>query len=128
MQIFRKKERLCNYNSINTLFAEGHSFFIYPFKLLWLEDISESQSPAQLLISVPKRNFKRAVDRNLIKRQIRESFRRNKDELYAYLEQEKRNCSFALVYTAKSKIAYIDLDAALILALRQLLKEIKNSA
>jgi ribonuclease P protein component len=128
MQIFRKKERLCNFNSINTLFAEGHSFFIYPFKLLWLEDISESQSPAQLLISVPKRNFKRAVDRNLIKRQIRESFRRNKDELYAYLEQEKRNCSFALVYAAKSKIAYCDLNAALILVLKQLVKEIKNSA
>ena len=128
MQTFRKKERLCNFNSINILFVEGHSFFIYPLKVVWMEDITDNDSPSQLLISVPKRNFKRAVDRNLIKRQIRESFRRNKEELYAHLGSVNRKCSLAIVFAAKSKVAYTELDAILVLALKRLVKELKNSA
>jgi ribonuclease P protein component len=109
------------------LFAEGHSFFIYPLKVVWMEAITDNDSPSQLLISVPKRNFKRAVDRNLIKRQIRESFRRNKEELYAHLGSENRKCSLAIVFAAKSKVAYTELDAILVLALKRLVKELNNS-
>jgi len=128
MQTFRKKERLCNFKSINTLFAEGHSFFIHPLKIVWMEAAAASESPAQLLISVPKRNFKRAVDRNLIKRHIRESFRRNKEVLCAYLGAENRKCSLAIVFAAKSKASFAELDATLILALKRMVKELKSSA
>lgn len=127
MQTFRKKERLCNFNSINTLFAEGHSFFIYPLKVIWLEIACDNDSRAELLISVPKRNFKRAVDRNLLKRRIRESFRRNKEELYTFLGPENRKCSMAIVFAAKTIMPYAEIDATLILALNRLIKEIKNS-
>jgi ribonuclease P protein component len=127
MQTFRKKERLCNFSSINTLFAEGHSFFIHPLKIVWMETPGEGDSPAQLLISVPKRNFKRAVDRNLIKRQIRESFRHHKEELYVFLGAENRKCSLAIVFAAKGKVSFAELDAKLLSALQRLVKELKNS-
>lgn len=124
MQTFRKKERLCNFNSINALFAEGHSFFIHPFKVIWLEAGNESDNHSQLLISVPKRNFKRAVDRNLIKRQIRETFRRNKEELYNFLSAENRNITLAIVFAARSKVPYAEIEATVVLALRRLVKEV----
>ena len=128
MLTFRKKERLCNFNSINTLFAKGHSFFIHPFKVVWMETPDNNDSVSQLLISVPKRNFKRAVDRNLIKRQIREAFRLNKEELYSFLGTDHPGCSFAIVFVAKTKVPYVELDAALILALKRLVKELKIAA
>lgn len=126
MQTFRKKERLCNFTSINTLFAKGHSFFIHPLKVIWLETTTNTDSPVQLLISAPKRNFKRAVDRNLIKRQIRESFRRNKEELYTCLGSDNRKCLLAIVFSAKSKVSYTELDAALNLALKRLVNELRG--
>lgn len=127
MQTFRKNERLCNINSINALFADGHSFFIHPFRIIWIEAITGSDSPVKLLISVPKRNFKLAVDRNLIKRQIRESFRHNKEDLYKFLGSENRNCALSIVFATKSKVSYPELDAKIILALTRLVNELKKN-
>jgi len=77
---FRKEERLNKEIWIQELFTKGSSFHLYPFKVLFLPH-PDSQYPVnQVLISVSKRNFKRAVDRNLIKRRIREAYRLNKPE------------------------------------------------
>src|SRR5690606_20186447 len=74
---FRKEERLCNKRHINALYQSGSSFLLYPFKVIFLP-CEEIAVPIQVLISVPKRRFKRAVDRNLLKRRIRESYRLRK--------------------------------------------------
>jgi ribonuclease P protein component len=123
MLTFKKKERLCNYNSIDKLFAEGHSFFVYPLKFIWMHIETGSNSPAELLISVPKRNFKRAVDRNLIKRQIREAYRHQKSILYNYLEIKDRKCALAIVFTGKNKVPYDQLEGIINLSLQRLIKE-----
>jgi ribonuclease P protein component len=75
---FRKEERLNKEKWIQELFAKGSSFHLYPFKVLFLPHPEEQQSVNQVLISVSARNFKRAVDRNTIKRRIREAYRLNK--------------------------------------------------
>ena len=72
---FPKSERLTNKKLIGELFDKGSSFHVHPLKVLYLESPSESN---QVLITVPKKIFKRAVDRNLIKRRIREAYRTNK--------------------------------------------------
>jgi ribonuclease P protein component len=128
MQTFKKKERLCHYNSIDKLFAEGHSFFAYPLKFVWMVSETETDSPAQLLISVPKRNFKRAVDRNLIKRQIREAYRHHKSTLYNYLEDRSRKCALAIVFTGKNKVPYTQLEGIINLSLQRLIREYEASA
>jgi ribonuclease P protein component len=123
MHTFSKKERLCNFSSIDKLFSEGHSFFIYPLKIVWMESETGNESPVQLLISVPKRNFKHATDRNLIKRHIREAYRNHKSIFYDYLKTKERKCALAIVFTGKNKVSYTQLEDIINLSLQRLTRE-----
>lgn len=76
-QTYSKQERLISKKAISLLFKEGRSFFKYPYKLLFSVTSAEAQLP-KVLISIPKKNFKKAVDRNKLKRQTREIYRKNK--------------------------------------------------
>lgn len=75
---FRKEERLSKEKLIQELFEKGSSFYLYPFKVFFLK-IPTGGSTQQVLISVSKKLFARAVDRNTIKRRVREAYRLNKD-------------------------------------------------
>jgi ribonuclease P protein component len=75
---FRKQERLSRDKFIQELFAQGSSFYLYPFKVFAMPHPDKAHPTHQVLISVSKKNFKRAVDRNLIRRRIREGYRLNK--------------------------------------------------
>lgn len=83
---FTKRERLSSFKEIQALMKKGETFFHYPFKVVYqhirLEAADEAPANA-IIVSVPKRNFKRAVKRNLLKRRIRESYRLNKGLLEA---------------------------------------------
>ena len=71
---FRKEERLCGNKLIDKLFSEGNrQISVFPVRLVWL--LADEIDGVQILISAPKRNFHHAVDRNRVKRQIREFYR-----------------------------------------------------
>jgi ribonuclease P protein component len=74
---FRKSERLSREKEIQELFDKGSSFYLFPFKVMIMRQ-PENIPFNQVLISVSRRNFKNAVDRNTIKRRIREAYRLNK--------------------------------------------------
>jgi ribonuclease P protein component len=93
---FRKEERLNKEKWIQELFAKGSSFHLYPFKVLFLPHPDVEYPFTQVLISVSTRNFKRAVDRNLVKRRIREAYRLNKANLPA-----SKKWLIAYIYVAK---------------------------
>lgn len=80
---FKKEERISSEKIIKELFDKGSSFYLYPFKVFFQPNPDSAYPLHQILISVSKRNFKRAVDRNLIKRRIREAYRLNKHRLAA---------------------------------------------
>lgn len=87
---FGKEERLCSKALIEKLFhKEGsRSMAAFPLRLVYMKAPAGESSPAaQMLVSVPKRCFKRAVKRNRVKRQVREAYRKNKHILYDKLEQ-----------------------------------------
>lgn len=96
-----KEERICSKKLIEALFAGNgsRSMTSYPIRAVFLEQkIAEGEPPVQLLVSVPKRCFKRAVKRNRVKRQIREAFRRNKQVLAEALAGSDRVVAVALIW------------------------------
>ena len=78
MQTFGKDEKLCNSTEITDLFIKGKPFFKHPVKRLWLTTGPSNGQKARVIITVTKRNFKSAVQRNRIKRLLRECYRKNK--------------------------------------------------
>jgi ribonuclease P protein component len=70
-----KQERLSSLKEIEVLFKEGKSFSKYPFRVIWLEKDPTSSTGIRVMFSVSKRKFPRAVDRNKVKRLMRESYR-----------------------------------------------------
>ncbi|MEF9930740.1 MAG: ribonuclease P protein component [Bacteroidales bacterium] len=104
----QKAERLSSFKEIEKLALEGKSFFHYPFKVNYLSSPMETAGQnVSIVISVPKRNFKRAVKRNLIRRRIRESYRLNKILLFSQLNI-KLNIMF--VYVSKEVMDYSKIE------------------
>jgi len=118
---FGKSERLCLKRRFEALLADGSSFFIYPFRVIYLEKVlSESDKPVQIAFSVKKRQFKRAVKRNLIRRRTKESWRRRKQELYDYLRAGNNNLIILLVYGADEVLPYAEIDRRIGLIIQRL--------
>jgi len=87
MYTFKKEERLCSKKLLEKLFSGGSSFLIYPFRITWLPSELPADVPVQVVISVSKRKFKKAVTRNLLKRRIREIYRLHKAEfVYSFVK------------------------------------------
>jgi ribonuclease P protein component len=95
---FSKQERLCNRNDFQKLFLEGKSFYCYPFRCIYLLGDAANFS-AKIAISVSKKKFKRAVDRNKIKRLIRESYRLKKEILYQKYADTPMCIDMIIIYT-----------------------------
>jgi ribonuclease P protein component len=121
MQTFSKNERLCSKPLIDQLVQKGNSFNGFPFKVIWLE-IQESSAPVKIVISVPKRNFKRAVDRNRMKRLIRETYRKNKHTFIERIGNKK--IVLLLVYTSKTFMDYTGTEEKIKIVLNRLSNEI----
>jgi len=81
LKSFGKAERLNSKKNIQELFTKGSSFYLHPLKVIVLSNPDQNTPNHQVMISVSKRNFKRAVDRNTIKRRIREGYRLQKEQL-----------------------------------------------
>ena len=95
MQTFTKEERLSSNLAIANLLRDGASFSVHPFKAVWTQEKKETKFPAQIAISVSKISFKKAVDRNRIKRLVREAYRKNKSVLYDFLHQKKNHLHYS---------------------------------
>lgn len=124
MQTFTKLERLKNHKLIDKLFSQGNWFYEYPYKVFYLSTSLSIDSSAQLLISVPKRNFKNAIKRNRVKRLTRESYRKKKFILYEHLQLTNSQCAIGLIFTGKEIPSYQFIEIKIILILHRLVKEL----
>ncbi|MCY4780073.1 ribonuclease P protein component [Sphingobacterium sp. UT-1RO-CII-1] len=106
---FTKEERLCSKRLIDSLFNQGSSFVVYPYRVVFckrpLMD-AEMLYPVQCIISVSKRRFKKAVDRNKIKRLMRESYRLNKSGFHQFLRQNSLELLVAFQYVGKEELPF----------------------
>ncbi len=120
----RKSEILRSKKTIKELFSKGSSFYIHPFRVKFLG--SAAESPTQILVTVPKKLFKRAVDRNQLKRRIKEAYRLNKFLLAQNSPQRPEY--LAIIYTDKEKIDFEIIQKKLILILQRLINDQGNKS
>ncbi len=125
-QTFPKEERLNSKKLIQELFEKGSSFYLYPFKVIYLPNPDTSYSRHQVVISVSKKRFKRAVDRNLIKRRIKESYRLNKYSLYS-AEKITTPLLIAYIYTGKEIHPFPLIESKLIKSINRLIVEVTKT-
>ena len=98
---FKKSERLCSQILIDRLFqGESRSVAAFPIRVVFLPVDAEVQPGVSILISVPKKRFHDAVDRNRVKRQIREAYRKHKHALVAQMAAQGRGLLVAFVYVS----------------------------
>ncbi len=105
-------ERLKSRKQIELLFSEGKKFSMTPFRVHYLFTGS-SNPPLQFGVGVSNKNFKKAVDRNKIKRRVKEAYRLQKISLQQKLKEKKYQLSMFIIYTGKEIPEYREVVAQL---------------
>ncbi|WMJ71564.1 ribonuclease P protein component [Cytophagaceae bacterium ABcell3] len=116
-----KNERLSSKKIIEELFKKGSSCFLYPFKIVYLdkEDVSEKQPFPQVLFTISRKNFRKATDRNKIRRKVKEAYRLNKPFIFGK-DKNKVPDYLAIIYVAKEVLPFKEVERKLILILQRL--------
>ena len=113
---------------IGLMFNQGRSFFGYPFKIVYsiVDDTSPGfeEYPVKVLFAVSKRQFKKAVHRNKIRRLMREGYRKNKSNLYDFLTENKLKIMLAFIYTSKETMPYQEMEKKIKASLLRLQQDI----
>ncbi|HPB57491.1 MAG TPA: ribonuclease P protein component [Bacteroidales bacterium] len=119
---FNKSERLCSRKSIENLLRDQRVCYHHPIKCYYAwEQKQQSSDQNQIAIAVPKKNFKKAVIRNKIKRRIRESYRLNKQQfLVDYLSKSDQKVNLLFHYTSKKEHTFAVIERAVIDVLKEL--------
>ena len=119
---YPKQEKLKSKNTIDLLFSEGKSVSKYPLRLVYVENPSE-EDVLKFGVSVSKKYFKKAVDRNYFKRVLRECYRLNKHLL---LENIEKKYAIMFFYQTKDRHSYQEINHKTVLLFEKLLLEIKK--
>lgn len=119
---FSKDDRLTGKRNIDHLFQNGKWISGHIFKLVFIPVPYNDKNPLKVLLSVPKKNFKSAVKRNLIKRRIRESFRLQKNNLYQKLRSVQKSFYLGIIYTNTEVQAYQVINKELNALIAKLIK------
>ena len=124
-QSFHKTERLKSKIIFDELIASGSSVKKHPFILVWKKLNVDQSYPIKIAFSVSKKRFPLAVDRNEMKRKIREAYRLKKSDIYANLSD---NYAILLIYTTKEKINKDLLNNKLKLVFERFIDDAEKSA
>jgi ribonuclease P protein component len=117
---FKKEERLYGHAALENVYENGKHLHNNNIKILFIEVPQSTCSVCRVVFSVPKRNFKKAVERNLIKRRMREVYRKHKHILYQQLIEKQKSIHIYLIYTSKQIISFDELKENLLQALQLL--------
>lgn len=121
---YPKSEKLKSKNTIDLLFSEGKSVSKYPLRLVYVAGTFGENVPIKMGVSVSKKHFKKAVDRNYFKRVLRETYRLNKHML---LDNTDKPYAFMLLYQSKDRLLYEEINTKTIQLFEKFLTAIKEA-
>jgi len=120
---FRKHERLCGTTRFKEVITSGSAVHAAPFRLVGKIMALPTVSPAQAAFAVPKRNLRRAADRNRMKRLMREAYRRNKARYHERLRERGAQCAWLFVYQGRETIGLAETELKITRALDRWMKD-----
>jgi len=120
---FSKKEKLKSRKVIDLLFSEGKSVSKYPLRLVYVESDNDDNIPLKIGVSVSKKHFKHAVDRNYYKRVLRECYRLNKSHLLNNIEKKYAAMFF---YQTRDRLSYAEINEKTIQLFEKFIKTIQE--
>ena len=126
--IFQKRERIVSRKLMDELFGGDHSHAVvaFPLKAVYLaKEHLDEQVPVEVLISVPKKHFKHAVDRNRVKLQVREAYRKQK-QLLTERVGEDMMVAVAFIWMSNQHISSAEVDSRVKHILTRIAKKIGN--
>ncbi|MGG7035892.1 MAG: ribonuclease P protein component [Flavobacterium sp.] len=122
---YPKEEKLKSKNTIDLLFSKGKSVSKYPLRLVYVPENFPEDQKIKMGVSVSKRYFKKAVDRNYFKRILRETYRLNKHLLLDGMDQ---SYAFMLLYQSKDRLKYEEINTKTIQLFEKFLIQIKKES
>ncbi len=122
-QTFPKSQKLCSRSDIQYLLTNGQTLFVYPLICKYVK-VKKQDVDIQVAIVVSKRKFKHAVDRNREKRLIRETYRKNKQPLFDYIQNKEFSLHAIFIYADKRHLPYQIHDKRIKELINRLIKEI----
>jgi len=118
---FSKSEHLCGEKRITRLFTDGEAFIAFPMRVVFLIEKGNDSNNVNILVSVPKKRFKRAIKRNHLKRLMRESYRINKQELHNKLKEKELQIHIAFNYISDDELDFQLIEKKMKMALQRLI-------
>ncbi len=119
-----KRERLVSRKLIDALFSGSRSMAAFPLRVVYIKkDCAQEDEPVQILVSVPKRHFKHAVDRNRVKRQVREAYRHNKSLIYPALSDQQQ-LLLAIVWLSDRHFSTTEVEQRLTTLLKRIAEKL----
>ena len=124
---FPKAEHLCGEKRIARLYTQGEAFMAFPFRVVFRIEQKKDLATASVMVSVPKKRFKRAVKRNRLKRLLREAYRLNKHALIDLLDEKKLQVHVAFNYVSDEELDFVTVEKKMKAALQKLMDKIKTA-
>ena len=124
---FKKDEHLKSRKEIALLIEKGRTFLVFPIKVRWIK-VSDQKVQVKCTFGVSKRNFKKAVDRNRIKRLMREAYRLNKNQLTTYLIEKNVKIQILFTFIDTTLPDFKKVEYKIILTLQSLIKKNEKSS
>lgn len=121
---FPKSEHLCGEKRITELFTQGDAFIAFPMRVVYLLQPKTESEAVSVMVSVPKKRFKRAVKRNKLKRLMREAYRLNKQIIADLMELKQMQIHIAFNYVSNDELDFVTIEKKMKQALQKLVEKI----
>ena len=122
-----KTYKLCSKVVIDDLFSSGKTIKVFPFIAIIKPQQLSTKAPFQIVFSAPKRTFRKAHERNRIKRICKEAVRLNKEPLELYLKESNQQLALFLVYSSAEELNHIQLKKKITKLFNEIIKHLNEN-